>query len=425
MPVLEKLEIKHDHTLAFLKEGYLFIKNRAEQNNSDVFESHLLGEPVICMIGEEAAKIFYDSDLFLRNGAAPKRVQKTLFGENAIQSMDGNPHLHRKQLFLSLMTPTYQKELAELVLQDWEASVNQWKNQKEVILFDEAKIILCRVACKWAGVPILESEIKDQADDFAAMVDGFGRIGPNYWKGKAARNRTEKWMEELIIAVRSGQIKAEVGSPLHSMAFHVELNGNQMSSNMAAIELINVIRPIVAISTYITFAALALNKYPNWKMRLADGKNKELDGGNNRELENFAQEVRRFYPFGPMLGARVKKDFSWNNHEFKQGTLVLLDMYGTNHDSRVWKDPDTFNPDRFNEPKDHTFDFIPQGGGDPAETHRCPGEGIVIEVMKVSIDFLSNKIRYDVPEQDLSYRLNRIPTLPESGFVLSNVDFKK
>lgn len=418
MPVLVKMknDIEHDQTLAFMKEGYLFIKNRVEQNKSDIFESHILGEPVICMTGEEAAKVFYDSELFIRNGAAPKRVQKTLFGENAIQSMDGESHLHRKQLFLSLMAHPQQKEIAELVEQQWEASIDQWKHQKEIILFDESKIMLCRVACSWAGVPLLDSEIEDRADDFSAMIDGFGRVGPNYWKGKAARNRTEKWMEEIINSVRSGQIIAQFGSPLYAMANHIELNGNQMTTNMAAIELINVIRPIVAISTYITFAALALHDYPNWKMKLIEG--------NTRDLENFAQEVRRYYPFGPLLGARVKKDFTWSGHEFKQGMLVLLDMFGTNHDSRVWKEPDTFNPDRFNEQKDHTFNFIPQGGGDPSKTHRCPGEGIVLEVMKASIHFLSNKIRYDVPNQDLSYTLNRIPTLPKSGFILRNVDVK-
>ena len=32
----------------------------------------------------------------------------------------------------------------------------------------------------------------------------------------------------------------------------------------------------------------------------------------------FVQEVRRYYPFTPFLGARVKKDFVWNKCEFKE-----------------------------------------------------------------------------------------------------------
>jgi fatty-acid peroxygenase len=101
--------------------------------------------------------------------------------------------------------------------------------------------------------------------------------------------------------------------------------------------------------------------------------------------------------------------------------LVLLDIYGTNHDSRIWKDSYNFKPERFKEWKGNLFDFIPQGGGDPAKGHRCPGEGITVEIMKVSLDLLVNKIDFDVPEQDLSYSLVKMPTLPESGFVMSNI----
>ena len=67
------------------------------------------------------------------------------------------------------------------------------------------------------------------------------------------------------------------------------------------------------------------------------------------------------------------------------------------------------------------FELIPQGGGDAASGHRCPGEGITVEVMKASIDFLANRVRYEVPEQDLSFSLSRMPTLPESGFMMRKV----
>lgn len=44
-----------DDTFSLLREGYLYIKNRVDQYQSDLFETHLLGEKVICMTGEEAA----------------------------------------------------------------------------------------------------------------------------------------------------------------------------------------------------------------------------------------------------------------------------------------------------------------------------------------------------------------------------------
>ena len=89
--------------------------------------------------------------------------------------------------------------------------------------------------------------------------------------------------------------------------------------------------------------------------------------------------------------------------------------------ARVWDNPNDFRPERFKEWKGSFFDFIPHGGGKASTGHRCPGEGITIEIMKASLDFLVNKIEYIVPKQDLGYSLARIPTLPESGFVMTNI----
>lgn len=402
-----------DNSLALMREGYQFIGNRIKQYQSDLFETRLLGEKVICMSGKEAAKIFYDSERFQRKGAAPKRVQQSLFGVGGVQTMDGEVHIHRKLLFMSLMTPEHQERLAELTMEKLEEASSGWSNAEDVVLFDEAEGILCKVACQWAGVPLKDTEVKDRANDFSAMVDAFGAVGPRHWAGRKARNRVEKWIREVIEDVRSGKLMAEEDSALHAIAFHKNLDGSKLDTQTAAVELINVLRPIVAIATFVTFTALALHEHSEYKDKLC--KDDESD------LKMFVQEVRRFYPFGPFLGARVKKGFIWNDCKFNEGMLVLLDVYGTNHDSRLWEKPYKFVPDRFKEWEGGLFDLIPQGGGDPFEGHRCAGEGITIEVMKACLDFLINKIRFDVPEQDLSYSMIRMPTLPESGFVMRSI----
>ncbi len=418
MPVLEHVEKEKglDHTFALLREGYLFIGNRAAKYQTDLFETHVMGEKTICMTGEEGAKLFYNSELFQRNGAAPIRVQKTLFGVNAIQTMDGEAHLHKKQLFLSFMNQSEYQKLSSLVKEQWENYSNLWTRKDQIVLFDEVNEILCRAACNFAGITLDESEVKSRAKDFSDMIDSFGKVGSDHRKGRKARTRTEEWITNMIEEVRLGQRVVPMDTPLHAMATFQSLEGSQMDQQMAAIELINFIRPIVAISTYITFAALSLHNYPRCKEQLMKGEPAYADW--------FVQEVRRFYPFGPFVGARVKKDFSWGGNNFKTGTLVLLDLYGTNHDTRLWRNPDEFEPMRFKDWKENLFSFIPQGGGDPTKTHRCPGEGIVTEVMKTSIEFLVKQIEYEVPKQNLNYPMNQIPTLPESRFIISNVKRK-
>ncbi|OCA85698.1 cytochrome [Bacillus sp. FJAT-27225] len=403
-----------DNSLALMQEGYTFIQNRTKQYGADLFEARILGQKAVCMTGEEAVKRFYDNEFFQRTGAAPKRIQKTLFGVNAIQTKDGAVHQSRKSLFMALLSPEGVKELGQLAYKQFQKAARKWEGMEQVILFDESAEVLCRIACEWAGVPLKEDEARQRANDFNAMVDAFGAVGPRHWKGRRARERGEAWIIEVIEKTRSGELQARQGSALQEWATYRDPDGEPLDAKMAAIELINILRPIVAISTFISYCALAIHDYPECREKL------KSEGNQYREW--FVQEVRRFYPFGPFLGARARKDFTWNGYNFTEGQLVLLDIFGTNHDYRLWEFPNEFHPERFREWDGNPYSFIPQGGGDPARGHRCPGEGVTVEVMKVAVDFLVNHLQYDVPDgQDLSYSLIRMPSRPASGFIMANV----
>lgn len=406
-----------DHSLALLQDGYMYIKKRVDEYKEDLFVTHLLGQKAVCMSGKEAAKIFYDKEKFERNGAIPKRIQKSLFGVDAIHTTDGSTHAHRKILFLSLMTGEHQKRLAGMVMDHWLTALSKWDEQEQIVLFDEAKKVLCRSVCTWAGVPVEESEVKERAEDFAAMVDSFGAVGMRHREGRKARKRTEEWIENVIEEVRSGNLSSPKDSALEKMAFYRDEKGDMLDSRLAAVELINVLRPTVAISYFAAFSAAALEEHPRYAEWLAEG--------GDRELEMFVQEVRRYYPFAPFLGAKVKKEFTWKGYTFEEGRLVLLDLYGTNHDARVWENPYSFQPERFADWDGGIFDMIPQGGGEHAEGHRCPGEGITIEVMKACLKFLVSKMEYTVPKQDLTISLTRMPSIPESGVILTNLRRKE
>ena len=101
-----------DHSVDFLREGYLFVANRRKSFQSNIFETRLLGERVICLGGEDAASLFYEADKFTRLDAAPKRLLKTLFGEDGVQTLDGTAHTYRKRMFMSLMTKENQQRKA-------------------------------------------------------------------------------------------------------------------------------------------------------------------------------------------------------------------------------------------------------------------------------------------------------------------------
>ncbi|MFB8829890.1 hypothetical protein ACE0DR_12480 [Azotobacter sp. CWF10] len=109
-----------DSTLALLHAPYRFIARRCRLHGSDLFETRLLLQKTLCISGAEAARLFCEPERFVRQGAMPRRLQKSLFGVGGVQGLDGDAHLHRKRIFVAqLMDPARVAQLVEAVHSEW------------------------------------------------------------------------------------------------------------------------------------------------------------------------------------------------------------------------------------------------------------------------------------------------------------------
>ncbi|HEX5499308.1 MAG TPA: cytochrome P450, partial [Thermomicrobiales bacterium] len=270
-----------------------------------------------------------------------------------------------------------------------------------------------RAVCEWAGISLTEDEASQRTREFASMLEGAGSVGPRNWRGQLLRLRTERWARGVVEEIRGGSRAGADDRAASIIANHRDLDDRLLEPKIAAVELINLLRATTAVARFVTFEALALHDYPEWRDRLAIA--------DDAEVERFVQEVRRFYPFFPFIGARVLVDLEWQGHHFAEGTWLILDLDGTDHDPRLWNDPDAFRPERFLAWDQSLFDFVPQGGGNHDRSHRCPGEWITIALMKDAARQLTAGMAYDVPPQDLSVDRSRMPTIPASRFVINHV----
>lgn len=400
-----------DSTLALLREGYLFGAHRFERLGSDLFVTRLLGEEVAWIRGPEAVEVFYDEELFTRAGAVPRRIRRTLIGEGTVQTLDGAAHRARKAALLGVLTPIRAAELTELIEHAWLAALPRWTRAASVDLLAEAQTILCRAACDWAGVPLASAEAPRRAEQLAALIDALGGVGPRHWRGRIARRSLEGWLSGQVEAVRDGRLLPAEGRALATIAGLRDEAGAQVDARTAAAELINLLRPIVAIARYVVFAAQALHEHPECRLRL-----RTEGGGYARQ---FAQELRRFYPLAPCVAARVRVDLSFAGHRLRAGTLVLLDIFATHRDPRCWPHADEFVPERFAASGAEPLGFIPQGGGDPQIGHRCAGEAATLEIVMLASRLLAEAMEYEVPAQEVD--LERIPALARGRFVIRRV----
>ncbi|MCI0754631.1 cytochrome P450 [Teichococcus vastitatis] len=401
-----------DHSLALLQEGYTYISRRCDRFNSDLFLTRIMLTPVVCLRGAEAARFVYEGERFTRRGAMPRSVLLLLQDVGSVQTLDGAAHRHRKAMFLSLMTPDAIPRIGTLLAGHWRDAVRRWEGGGEVVLLDALAEILTRTACDWAGLPVPDADIPALSAELAAMVENAGSLGPSYLVALRLRRRAERRVRHLVERLRAAELEAPPGSAALTIATHRDTDGATLPAGIAAVELLNILRPIVAVGRYITFAALALHRHPEWRERFAQG--------DEADLEPFVQEVRRLYPFFPMIGGRARQALRWGGHDFAPGDWVLLDLHGTNHDPRLWPEPDRFRPERFRGWQGNPYTLVPQGAGDVAATHRCPGEWITIALMKEAVRQLC-RMRYTVPPQDLSISLSQMPAAPASRFVIGAV----
>jgi fatty-acid peroxygenase len=401
-----------DQSPALMAEGYRYMGNRFQRHGSDVFQVTLMLQRATCVMGEDAARMLYVPDRFTRRGALPPTALMLLQDYGSVAVLDGAAHRLRKRMFMSLMTQQGMEQLYRIAARAWRERQRRWERKARVVLLDEAEAILCRAACAWAGIELTEAEAEARTAEFSAMIDGAGAVGPRNWRGMVMRGRTERWVRGLIDEVRAGELQAAPGSALETIARHQDADGQEMPAEIAAVELINVLRPTVAVARYVTFGALALHQHPQYRAALAESGDEALC---------FVQEVRRFYPFFPTVAGKVITPFSWRGHPFRLGDWVLLDLYGTNHDPRIWEEPNRFRPERFRGWQGDAHTLIPQGGGEHDSGHRCAGEWITIGLIKTLLGLYVSEMQCDIPRQNMWIDLGRMPAQPTSGFIMENV----
>ncbi|MEW2076189.1 cytochrome P450 [Streptomyces sp. NPDC013433] len=401
-----------DRTLPLLAEGYAWLPNRMRDTPGPVVRTRILGRPALALRGPEAVRFFYDERNVHRHRAIPEPVLATLFGHEAVHTLDGVAHRARKSLFLPLLAPGRIAGLVDHTTAAWDEAVPAWGRRGSVVLFDEASTVLATGVHRWAGIPLDDADAEATARDMIAMVDGFATAGPRHLRARRARARQEDRLGRLVRDVRSGAVTAPADSVLDLVCRHRDADGERLDEKTAAVELLNVVRPTTAVAWFVAFTAHALHKWPEHRAPLADG--------DVPFAAAFAHEVRRFYPFVPFLGGLAARDLYWRGEWVPAGGLVVLDVYGQNHDESLWGDPYAFRPQRFLERPVERDELIPQGGGDPGAGHRCPGEGITVGVLEALAVRLA-RMEYTVPEQNLTIPLNRVPTRPHSGVLLSGV----
>jgi fatty-acid peroxygenase len=389
-----------DLGLMLARHGYDAVAlDRAARGGGDTYASRLLGRRAVVLGDADGARAFYDESLASRAGAVPPPLAWLLFGRGAVHGTDGTEHRDRKRLLLDVLDPAGLDPLVDEVRAALVSRAAGWRG-REVDLHRELVHVYGAAALRWAGADFARSEADVVSRRLAEIVDGFGFAGPAYVRAWRARRWADRRARRSVEDVRKGRTSPPAGSALALLA------ASDLDTRTAAVELLNVVRPTVAVSWLGCFAALALASVP------ADRRALLAPADAVRERYAFAQEVRRTSPFVPALTARARRDAVVSGVRVRTGDRLVLDVIGIDHHPGSWPVPHLFDADRF---LDHdevamtsAFDLVPQGGGHPSG-HRCPGESLTLRLLSETVRVLAD---LDLEVDPAAADATRMPTLP-------------
>lgn len=357
-----------DRSLQLLRRGYDFTRWLSGGDTTAPLTTRLAGRQATIIEGLDAARFFYTEPLLSRRGAAPPIPALTLFGPGAVHATDGHEHLHRKAQFVDLLDEDAARDIALRAREHWDQRVAELGDVPDV--FSLACEVLFTSVREWAGISPSAVSVPAGTAQLVAMIDGFGSAGRRQLRAARARLAAQRWARAEIRRAR----KTGEDTPLGHIARWTEHDGRPFPVSRAAVELLNVLRPTLAVAWFLAAAAESFVTWPEHRQALRTGAVSEW---------SYAHELRRYYPFAPLLAARPRRDLAFQGQVVPRGSRLVLDIWRHLNDPRIWDEPERFWPERFSYQAPGEYNLIPQGGGDKRQGHRCPGEDLTVELLAV------------------------------------------
>lgn len=139
------------------------------------------------------------------------------------------------------------------------------------------------------------------------------------------------------------------------------------------------------------------------ELRTVLGQNKalpeELDISKLPYLQAVIKETFRYHPPGPFI-ARQKdeNELEISGYVVPKKALILINVWAIGRDSRIWKNPDSFEPERFLDREiEQNFELIPFGGG----RRICPAQPLANRMVHLMVATLIHNFDWKLENEEV------------------------
>ncbi|KAM7518875.1 hypothetical protein LguiB_017837 [Lonicera macranthoides] len=124
----------------------------------------------------------------------------------------------------------------------------------------------------------------------------------------------------------------------------------------------------------------------------------ESDLSKLQYLQCIVNETLRLFPPAPILGLHESSDdCTVGGFDVPGGTMLIANAWAIHRDPKVWDDPTSFRPERFEGGESKAYTFVPFGTG----RRQCPGAGLANRVVNLSLAVLIQCFEWERVSKEL------------------------
>lgn len=415
-------EDEHGHLDEF-RTNPIGLMQRVRDECGDVGYFQLAGKKVILLTGEEVNEFFFraaDEDL---DQAQAYPFMTPIFGKGVV--FDASPERRKEMLHNSALRGDHMKSHATTIEREVRRMIENWGESGEIDLLDffgELTIYTstaCLIGRKFREqldsrfaeyyhllergtdplcyvdpyLPIESFRIRDEArGKLVGLVQGI----MNQRIANPPDDKAKRDMLDVLVSIKDddGNLRFSADE-ITGMFISLMFAGHHTSSGTSAWTLIELMRHS---DIYTQVTAELDDLY-------ADGQEVSFHALRQiPKLENVIKETLRLHPPLIILMRVAQGEFEVQGYPIHMGDFVAASPAVSNRIAEDFPDPDAFDPDRYNKPREedvlHRWTWIPFGAG----RHRCVGAAFGTMQIKAIFSVLLRDYEFEMAQPAESYR---------------------
>ncbi|OIT32297.1 PREDICTED: taxadiene 5-alpha hydroxylase [Nicotiana attenuata] len=358
-----------------------FVQPRMEKYGK-TFKTRLMGSPTVVVCGAEANMFFLSNEFKLVISSWPTSSVE-LMGKNCIMEKQGEAHRRLRGIISSSLASFSLDAMVPKICNTIQSHLDKNCNGQDQIikLYHLTKCLTFKIVFEcFLGIVVKPGLL----ETFERVLEGafsppFKFPGSKFSRAKNARLKIEKILVEVIREKRreielgeekEGKLDEALLSQLVKALIRGEVSEEEVADNVVL--LVFAAHDTTSFAIAMTFRMLA--HHPTcYSLLIQEHANIMNNKGSDEILSledtkkmkytwQVARESMRLFP--PIFGSFRKAiaDIEFEGFTIPKGWKVLWTTYGTHYSPEYFKEPQNFDPSRFEEPV-QPYAFVPFGGG--------------------------------------------------------------